>query len=265
MTGLPPLRPPARLRLRLAGRQDQGFTLVEMIVTMAVFSVFAAMVTLILVRLMGESSAQIQTLKGLQQAQLAERTFTQYLRSLTTFKYVSGDDIVFQTSVGTSTTGTGSNQIVTSATETIEAELCPTSNSKVDTIEVIFGLPQSGSGSSGLNRCIGADSSSTTTSLPAGVRLVEAFYIEAPVTPIFSFYTLADTVTTPTGTVAEPGLSAITPTPSESNQAAVQAVGLDATFLPPPGPKTEGYDAELGTVVNTVVFLRNREVTGGQL
>lgn len=239
---------------RLRDRGDEGFTITELVVTMLILAIFMAMTTLIIVNVLGESAGQRATLSGVQQAQLAERTFGQYLRSTTAINYISsdGNDLVFATNVGT----TDSNGVVNPSTETVEAELCTTANAKVDSLEVIFGLP---SGSTGIQQCL--NGSTPPTSLPAGVRLVQAFYIQPPTSPIFSFYTLSTS-----GSNAQPQVSAMAlidaiASVGSTSSTSIQAIGLDATFLPPPGPKVQGYASEIGTVVQTVAFLRNKETT----
>ena len=239
---------------RLRDRGDEGFTITELLVTLLIMSIFMAMTTLIVFNVLSESAGQRATLSGVQQAQLAERTFGQYLRSTTAINYLSasGNDLVFATDVGV----TDVSGVINPSTETVEAELCTTANPKVDSLEIIFGLP---AGSTGIQQCL--DGTTPPSSIPAGVRLVQAFYITPPTAPIFSFYTL-----TTSGSNNQPQLSQMTlanavAAVGSTSTSSIQAVGLNATFLPPPGPKVQGYASELGTAVQTVAFLRNKEIT----
>lgn len=242
---------------------------------MLILGIFMGMTTLIMFRVLGESAAQRGTLAGVQQAQLAERTFTQDLRSGIANSISissSGDDLVLAADVGTTT----SSGVVSPDPEGLEAELCPTSNSTIDSLEVIFGLPTTTttSGNStttsvtAIHECIDGPESSWTCpvstsctidkTLPTGTRLTQAFDIQAPSSPIFSFYTLTTTLSE---TETKPELSQMDIATANANPTTIQAIGLSATFEPAPGSKVAGYSAELGTQVQTVAFLRNEEGT----
>ncbi|MHB8245178.1 MAG: PulJ/GspJ family protein [Acidimicrobiales bacterium] len=234
---------------------EDGFTLTEMIVTLLIVSIFVSMATVIMVKVLDQTAGQRATLRGLQEAQIAERTFTQYLRSADNIAWISptGNDIVFTSNVGTTT----SNGVISPAVQTIEAQLCPTSNPKVDALEILFGLP---TGSTGIHECIGREdvaASTTTTSYPPSIRLVQAFDLVVPVSPVFTFYKLS--TVQQSGGLNQPELSTIDLASAIASPSKIEAVGLNATFVPPPGPHIQGYGSELGTTIQAVAFLRNRE------
>jgi prepilin-type N-terminal cleavage/methylation domain-containing protein len=212
---------PERRFRRRSQADDRGFTLIELIVTMSITSVLVAMTSIIIVNVINQTTGEDATVSGVQQAQQAERSFTQYLRS------------------------TGVPQL-----ETIEIQLCPTKSKYVDSLEVLYGLPATGTGSTGLHECISPNSPTTDpNAVPAGVRLVEAFDISPPgtsVVDIFSYYTFSGSAFNQVST----SVAAATP----KN---VAAVGISITFLAPPGGDSRLYHTELGTTVQTEVFIRN--------
>lgn len=247
-------------------RDDSGFTLTELIVTLAVLSLVMSVTILIIFRVLTESSSQRLTLLGLQQATTVEHTFTQYLRSATAIDQISpsGDNMVFTTDVGlcSSNTPTSAKTCnfpiqsggVTPGTENVEASLCTTSSAKLDTIQLVFGLQDP---TSVTMQCY-----SSSNPLPSGARIVQVFDIAPPTAPLFSFYQWGGldsagnpTITKLSTSQAIAGDLATTSSPPAAD--AIQAVGLDCDFLPAPGPQTQGYSSELGTWVDSVVFLRN--------
>ena len=239
-------RAPRTMRPRRPRRPgDDGMTLIEVIVTLALTSIVMALATVIVINVLNETQGEAASIVGVQQAQLAERSFTQYLRSAVTLLSVQPNDITFTSYSGTSS---GVPQL-----QTIEAQLCPTTAPYVDSLEVIYGLPQSPTtGWNGLHECIASNTPTpTTTPVPAGVRLVEAFDISPPAagTNIFSYYSYSGT------RFASLGSSVTASTPG------IAAIGIDVTFLPPPGAVTRLYHTEFGTTLNTEIFLRNPSVS----
>ncbi len=237
-----------RLIRRLRERDERGMTLIEVVVTVGLTAIVMAMATFIVINVLNETSGEQASISGVQQAQLAERSFTQYLRSSVTLLSVQNNDLVFTSYTGIASGGGSAPDLP--QLQTIEAQLCPTTSKYVDTLEVIYGLPQTGTGSSGLHECIAPSSpTSTTTPIPAGVRLAEAFDILPPVaagTDIFSYYRYSSDT-----------FKQVTTAYAAANPTKVSAIGINVTFLPPPGGATKGYHTELGTTLQTEIFLRN--------
>lgn len=224
-------------------RAEGGFTLVELIITIALLSAIMAISTPVIIGILTNTQAESLTIRGLEQSELAGQVFTQYLRSAVSLVNIQTNDLTFTTYAGTVS---GVPQL-----QTIEAELCPTSSAAVDQLEIFFGLPPTGAGSTGIHTCA-QSGSTTTTSIPAGIRLVQAFDVQPPKvagSDIFQYYTLSGNSLQAMGTSGANG--------AQANPNMVQAVGLSMTFMPRPGSSTEGYHAELGTTVQTVSFLRN--------
>jgi prepilin-type N-terminal cleavage/methylation domain-containing protein len=252
---------------RMSQADDRGMTLVELIVTVALTSLVISMTTFIMVNVLNATTGEDATISGVQQATLAERTFTQYMRSTAQLLSVDPNDLTFQTYAGMGASATNAPTTELSGVpqiETLEIQLCTTKSPYVDSLEILYGLPSTGTGSTGLHECISSSSpTSTTTAVPGGVRLVEAFDISPPgvsVADIFSYYTLTGSSFTrvPTSTFT----AACTVPPSTSALctkalATVSAIGINITFLPPPGGVTKGFHTELGTTVQAEVFLRN--------
>ncbi len=95
----------ARRRLAKAGREpgDDGFTLVETLLTVLIFSIIAALTLTMVTSMLNDSSAVNATLGGIDQASTAGSSFTQYLRSISsvTSAAVNGNTISFVANVGT--------------------------------------------------------------------------------------------------------------------------------------------------------------------
>jgi prepilin-type N-terminal cleavage/methylation domain-containing protein len=225
-------------------RDDGGFTVIELSITMIVFSIIAAL-TLTLVTSMLNNSASINdTLMGVAQASVADRSFTEYLRSISEVYGVNtnGDTLQFIADVGTGTHAAGcpgqsapASGVEVICNEDVTATLVTTPRPTVDELEVFFG------------------SSWTTSSdrLIASFDLVPPGNHQAPAAQLFQYYTLSGTTLTNEGA-----------TWAAANLNKIQGIGFDAAFLPPPGPGKWGSSAELATVVHTIAFIRNTLPTG---
>jgi prepilin-type N-terminal cleavage/methylation domain-containing protein len=237
-----------RLMGRLRERDERGMTLIEVVVTVGLTAIVMTMATFIVINVLNETSGEAASIAGVQQAQLAERSFTQYLRSSVSLLSVQPNDLVFTSYTGIASGGSVAPDLP--QLQTIEAQLCPTTSKYVDSLEVIYGLPQTGTGSTGLHECIAPSSPTpTTTPIPTGVRLAEAFDILPPAAAgndIFSYYRFV-------GNAFKP----VTTTYAAANPTKVAAIGITVTFLPPPGGATKGFHTELGTTLQTEIYLRN--------
>jgi len=213
-----------RLMRRLRQRDEHGMTLIEVTVTVALTAIVMAMATFIVVNVLQETTGESASIQGVEQAQLAERSFTQYLRSAVSLLNVKTNDITFTSYTGITS---GVPQL-----ETIEAELCKTASTNVDSLEVLYGLPsETASPNTGWNGIHNCNLTTTTTSpLPSGVRLVESFDITPPSIggDIFTYYQF-------TGSSFTPFLSTVS---AAADPTAVSAIKINITFLPPPGSVT---------------------------
>jgi prepilin-type N-terminal cleavage/methylation domain-containing protein len=231
-----------RLRLRRAragGRRDDGgLTLIEMVVTVALTSIVMAITTFIIVQVTTETNAERATASGIEQAQLSEKFFTQYLRSVDSLVGVGRDDIVF-----TTLTGMGASD--TPGVDKIEALLCPTANPKMDALEIIYGLPKTGTDSGGVHTCI----ANSSVALPAGVTLGQTFDIVPPsganAPDIFSYYSYSGTT-----------FNLMTTAQAQASLASVAAIGVSLSFLPPVG-SGRGFGVEESTRLQTITVMRN--------
>jgi prepilin-type N-terminal cleavage/methylation domain-containing protein len=241
------LRP--RAVLRSAGARDRdgthdedGFTLVEISITMIVFAIIAALTLTLVTSMLNNTTSLDDTLQGVTQASVANRSFTEYLRSITVVNAVNtnGNSLQFTADVGMGTHASpcyGQSApavgVETICGEEVTATLVTTASPLVDELEITFG----------------------PFATPSEDRLIAAFDIvppsshNAPATSIFQYYTLGGANGT---TLVNEGA-----TWANANPTLIQGIGLDASFLPPPGPGREGFQAELATVVHTIAFLRN--------
>ena len=234
-----------RLIRRVRQRDERGMTLIEVTVTVALTGIVMAMATFIVINVLEETTGEQASIQGVEQAQSAERSFTQYLRSAVSLLSIKTNDITFTSYTGMG--GSGANNGVPQL-ETIEAELCATASKNVDSLNVIYGLPQSPTtGWNGIHNC--NLTTTTTSTLPSGSSLVQSFDITPPAIggDIFTYYQF-------TGSGFTPFLSTIS---AANDPSAVAAIKINITFLPPPGSVTKTYHTELGTTLNTTIFLRN--------
>jgi prepilin-type N-terminal cleavage/methylation domain-containing protein len=239
----------AGIRRRLQRRNEAGMTLIEVTVTVALTAIVMAMATFIIINILNETTGEAASIKGVQQAQLAERSFTQYLRSAVSILNVKTNDITFSSYAGTCpAAGCNGSSGGVPQLETVEAELCSSSSPTVDTLDVLYGLPASpASGWNGLHNC--NTTTTTTTPLPGNVTLIDSFDITPPAIggDIFTYYSFTGSGFTPFATTAA----------AAADPSAIAAIKINITFLPPPGSGTKHFSTEVGTTVNTTIFLRN--------
>ena len=243
---IPGLRAGVPRRRGAPARQDDGFTVIELSVTMLVFSIVSVLTLTLVTSLVNTSTSVNDTLLGISQASVANRSFTQYLRSITVVNLVNpnGNTLEFTASVGTGGgSGTGLNAcpgtstppagVEVTCSEDVTATLAVTQSPLVDELQVTFGP----FGTPSLDRVV------------ASFDVVPPASSAAPAAQIFQYYTLGGTNGT---TLVNEGA-----TWANANPTLIQGIGLDAAFLPPPGPGKQGFAAELATVVHTIAFLRN--------
>ena len=219
-----------------------GFTIIEMTVTMFVFAIIVALTLTLVTSLLNVTTSLNDTLLGVSQASVANRSFTAYLRSISVVNSVNtnGNSIQFTADVGMGSHTSACPGQAAPATgvevicsEDVTASLVATASPLVDELEVLFG----------------------PFGVPSSDRLIASFDIvppgsgQAPTTQIFQYYTLGGATGT---TLVNEGA-----TWANANLSLIQGIGLDAAFLPPPGPHRAGFAAELATVVHTICFLRN--------
>jgi prepilin-type N-terminal cleavage/methylation domain-containing protein len=224
---------------------DDGFTVIEMSITMIVFSIISALTLILVTSMLDNSAAVNDTLMGVSQASVTNRSFTEYLRSISDVYSVNtnGNSLEFIANVGTGThtapcpLQTGQTAPPTGVevicSEDVTATLAYTKSPFVDELEVFFG-------------------SSWITSndrLIASFDIVPPGNYQSPAAQIFQYYTLGGATGT---TLINEGA-----TWAAANPTLIQGIGFDAAFLPPPGPGKQGFSAELATVVHTIAFIRN--------
>jgi prepilin-type N-terminal cleavage/methylation domain-containing protein len=223
-------------------RNDDGFTVIELSFSMIIFSIISALTLMLVTTMLNNSTAVNDTLLGISQASVANRSFTQYLRSVSVVNVVNtnGNTLEFTATVGTGSHTTAcpgqsapAAGVEVICNEDVTATLATTHSPLVDELEVIFGP-------------FGVASSDRVV---ASFDIVPPGTSRAPAAQIFQYYTLGGANGT---TLVNDGA-----TWANANPTLIQGIGLDAAFLPPPGPGKEGFAAELATVVHTIAFLRN--------
>jgi hypothetical protein len=193
-----------------------------MLIALLVFSVIAVLASTLITSFISNLTSATATYQGIDQAELSSRTFTEYLRAATSISTAEPDELAFSAYVGMSSTGAP-------VPEQIEAQL-EAFSSTLDVLQIYFNYDP------------------TAPNPFANARLVAAYDVLPPPTGggIFSYFTYLDGALTP-----------LSPAAATASPSSIEAVGLDLTFLPPPGHGRAGFSAELGTSVDTISILRN--------
>jgi len=215
----------SRLRARRSSRLSSdctGFTLVELLVALTVMAVISALTFSLITGFLSNQSSVTATYQGIDQAELASRTFTQYLRSATSVEIADPTELVFTSFVGL--------QAGEPVSEVIDAVLSP-ATATLDTMDLYFGY----------------NPNPTAPATPlSNATLIAAYDVTPPPagSAAFTYYTFTDGALT---TLVDPG----------SSLSSIQGIGVDLTFLPPPGSNHVGPTAELATTLQTTTILRN--------
>ena len=223
---------------------DEGFTLIELILAMLIMTIVMVISFALVNGLSTDQVVEQASLSGLGQSELASRVFTEYLGSAeqgslsniclipttatkclgSTTTYAS---FTFKSLIGLTTTAGASSPNWEPAEVPITAALVQGSRPNLDVLDVYFDY--------GLST----------------QRLIAAYDIEPPASGarIFTYY--SDTG----GTLAPEPIAQ-----AASNPQNVLAIGLDITFIAPPGPSTQGFAWEGVTNLHTVTYMRNLTV-----
>jgi len=230
------------LRCRRRGRHhgdDSGFTLVEMLVTMAVMAIIVPVIYGLIGNLSQQSVDLHDTMLGLQQDQTAGNSLLEYLHGAVTVLPGSTPTTLIATIEAGFNTTTGTQGIAT-----LEAQLLPPSGTNADASFVVSITPQGG------------------TPAPVGT-----YYVVNTADP-FTYYYYA------TAGATAPSCGGSTPTtttnpPDGTGQELVGtydpcavlgnivAVGVDVTFLAGPQKPLQGFQAIQPTTFQTTVYLQN--------
>ncbi len=243
-------------RIRQGG--DAGFTLIELIVTMAIMLVIMAVMSAFMVGFQQQNENVGATVNGARQAQIAGTALIQYLRA--TVQIVGSPPIngtcrsptTLNTTPVLANAGTNSLGVVADVGTPAAAETPTLTPVYVTYTPGTRPLPY---GTGTLSVQFGYNGGTGCT-----VRVVKTFYMLAPSTPIFTYYAYTSApYTSPPNTTNLQGT--IAPIPSGSLSAclsSIVAIGIDATFFA--GPRavpTHGYAADVATTLNTIVYLHN--------
>jgi prepilin-type N-terminal cleavage/methylation domain-containing protein len=232
---------------------DAGFTLIELVVTMAILLVIMAIMSAFMVGFQQQNENVGSTVNGSRQAQIAGTALIQYLRAAV---QIAGSPPLTGSPTPTTLNTTpllanaGTNQLG------IVADVGTPTAAETPTLTPIYVTYTPGT------RPLPYGTGTLTVQFGYGstVRIVKTFYVLAPSTPIFTYYAYTSApYTSPPNTTNVQGT--IAPIPSASLSAclsSIVAVGIDATFFA--GPRavpTRGYAADVATTLNTVVYLHN--------
>jgi prepilin-type N-terminal cleavage/methylation domain-containing protein len=235
---------PARaLATRQRRRQDgdEGFTLLELVFSMLVLAIVAVISFALIDGLTSDQQVEQASLGGLSQSELASRIFTEYLGSaeqgtlgnICQIPATTGPclgsattyaSLTFDSLIGLTTAAGASQANWEPAAVQVTVVLVPGPRTGVDELDVYFdyGLPDE--------------------------RLIAAYDIEPPGAsdPIFTYYWDSG------GSLAPEPV-----TEAAANPSSVLAVGLDITFVAPPGSARVGSAAEGAAPLHTITYLRN--------
>ncbi len=242
---------------------DAGFTMIELIVTMAIMLVIMGIMSAFMVGFQQQNENVGSTVNGSRQAQIAGTALIQYLRAAV---QIAGSPPINGTCSSPTTLNTtpvvanaGTNSLA------VVADVGTPTATETPTLTPIYVTYTPGTrplpyGTGTLSVQFGYAGGTGCT-----VRVVKTFYILAPSTPIFTYYGYTSApYTSPPNTTNVQGT--IAPIPSGSLSAclsSIVAIGIDATFFA--GPRavpTRGYAADVATTLNTTVYLHNTVAYG---
>lgn len=279
-------------------RTDAGVTLVELLVVLLVTAIVMSLAGLLIINVNQQSSAMLDTIKGIDSQTGTDLSVIQYLRASTELlaEYNSAGDQIGPSatevdmvvndgfSTGSSTSNWGQTQPYQSNCTNIDALwTVPPGPANADARFVVTSdVPSTGPPSTAPWTSIAANGAApysfnpTSLCVPptgsgAGIRAVSSYFALASQTdPVFTYWawstssssTTSTTVPIPNippGLVQLPLTSGVLPAASLPD---VAAVGVHITFLAGPQTPTEGYAADQPTTLNTLVFLIGSSTSG---
>lgn len=213
---------------------DNGFSLVELLVTLLVVAIVIPLAFGLVTNLLQQSQNVHDTIVGVQQDQTAGEALIQYLH---------GTTLILPGSSATTLDASilaGVNSTSTPQSATLQAVL---TNSTAPGLDAVFttSLTPSGGPTSSIGTYDALDSTAST--------------------PVFTYYynasSTTSTTTASTTTSSTPAGLASTNTPTNAELPLIVAVGVDVTFLAGPHVPTEGFQATHPTSFQTTVYLQN--------
>lgn len=223
-----------RARSRVSSRGDpgeQGFTIVELLVTLLVVAIVLPLAFGLIRNLLQQSQNVGDTIAGVQQDQTAGEALLQYLHG-TTVILPGSNATTLDASI---LAGVGST--ATPYTATLQASLTNSASPNGDATFTTTLTPQGGTGHS-IGTYYAVNSSSVFT----------YYYNDSTST--------TTSTSTSTSTSLPAGLAA-TSTPTNAQLSEIVAVGVSVTFLAGPHVPTEGYQAVHPTTFQTTIYLQN--------
>jgi prepilin-type N-terminal cleavage/methylation domain-containing protein len=228
----------ARSRARRAS-SDQGFTLVELSVTMLILAIVMGLCLTLFVGLQQSQVNERASIEGEEAAQLATQQLVQYMQASTspipgtnvpTGTTETSTQFVLPAYLGT--TASGAPAVTTTITATVTP--CTTQCAhNADELTVMF---------------VGTTHSVT----------VSTYYLLAPASPVFVY----EQYNTTTGGPALQPMT--TPVTNPACMKRIVAVQLDASFLAGPGDTpTHAGGGEIATTLLTTIFIRNAPLVYG--
>lgn len=214
-------------------RRDDGFSLVELLVTLLIIAVVIPLAFGLIKNLVQQSQNVHDTVTGIQQDQTAGEALLQYLHGASVILPGSGPTTLNANILA------GVNSSATPYTSTLQATL---TNSASPNDDATF----------------------TTTLTPSGgtatnVGTYDAVNSSAVFTYYYNTSTSTSTSTTTSSTSTTTSVSGLssTSTPTTAELSEIVAVGVSVTFLAGPHVPTEGFQAVHPTTFQTTVYLQN--------
>jgi prepilin-type N-terminal cleavage/methylation domain-containing protein len=241
---------------------DAGFSLIELIVTMAVMALVMVIASALIIGFQQQTQNVAATVNGARQAQIASTALIQYLRAAI---QIAGSPPLTGSSLTTlNTTPLAANASANSLG--VIADVGTATAGETPTLTPIYATYTAGTGSlpTGTGTLAVQFGCNAAQGCASGVtHIVTTFFVLSPSQPIFTYYKYSpapyssppDTTNVEGSLVAIPFVGSSIPAASLSS---IVAVGIDVSFFA--GPEdlpTRGYAADIATSLNTTVYLHN--------
>jgi len=232
------------------GASDGGFTLVEMVIGLVIFSIISSIAFMVITQMMTEGQAIVDTGIGIQQADQANESLLQWLRGTTSFLPQGTSGCIAGTQPQTANYFCAASNVGV-LYHTVSSNGTTTTIPFGVTSDVLTALWCAGPIVSGA--CTAAQPHvDATFTVSVNGRVISEYYARPLV---------VGGVTQPTFTYYKDngagGLAALAAPVPACAYPEIYALGINVSFLAGPQRPAEGYAADLPSTLRTTIYLRN--------
>lgn len=270
----PSLFAPCRARAAIRRVGDAGFTLIELIVTMAIMALVMVIASGLIIGFQQQTQNVGATVNGARQAQIAGTALIQYLRAAIQIagspplQPGSPTPTILNPTAAIANAGPNSLGVVANVGTPSCLSPAPWTSCETPVLTPIYAYYTAGTHSLptgtgvlqvqfGCGPVYGGCASGVT-------HVVSTFFVLSPSAQIFTYYmyTSQPYTSPPNTTNVQGSLQAITQTQLALNPTLylpqIVAIGMDVSFFAgPEAIPTRGYAADIATTLNTIVYLHN--------